>query len=96
MYKHQRRWAEAEAAYQQSLAIYREFGDCHGEGQALVNLALLRANQGDMAGALTLAREGLQVLEATEDETAKERVRKLVTDWEQQAGAQQSKEGKRS
>ena len=96
MYDNQGRWAEAEAAYQQSLAIYREFVDYHGEGQALVNLALLRANQGDMAGALTLAREALQVLEATEDETAKERVRKLVTDWEQQAGAQQSKEGKRS
>jgi hypothetical protein len=69
-------------------------GDRLGEGQTLENLALLRAAQGDITEALTLAREALQVFEATEDETAKERVRKLVAEWEQQA--QKNKKGERS
>ncbi len=95
MYRHQGRWTEAETAYQQSLAIEREFGDRLSEGQRLANLALLRADQGDMTEALTLAREALQGLDATEDETTKEKVRKLVAEWEQQAGTQKSKDGKR-
>jgi tetratricopeptide (TPR) repeat protein len=93
VYQNQGRWAEAEAAYQQSLAICREVGNRQAEGKTLKNLASLQAAQGDITAALTLAREALQVFEATEDETAKERVRKLVAEWEQQA--QKNKKGER-
>ena len=52
-------------AEQHSLALRRELGDRHGEGQTLANLALLRQAQGDKIAALGLAREALQVFEAT-------------------------------
>ena len=37
-YRELRRFEEAIACYQQSLAIFREIGDRHGEGLALNNL----------------------------------------------------------
>jgi hypothetical protein len=46
VYRAQGQYAEAEACYQQSLAIKREFGDRVGEGKTLENLALLREAQG--------------------------------------------------
>ena len=85
VYQDQERWTDAAAVYQQSLALRRELGDRHGEGQTLANLALLREAQGDKIEALRLAREALQVFEATEDKAAQERVRQFVAAWEPSA-----------
>ncbi|MEO1510382.1 MAG: tetratricopeptide repeat protein, partial [Cyanobacteria bacterium J06633_23] len=38
VYKDQGRWDEAIQCYEQSLAVYRELGDRHGEGLTLENL----------------------------------------------------------
>jgi tetratricopeptide (TPR) repeat protein len=84
VYDAQGRWAEAEACYQQSLVILREFGDRVGEGKTLENLALLKEAQGEVAGALQLEREALRVLETTEDQAAKEKARRLVAKWKGQ------------
>jgi hypothetical protein len=55
-----------------------------GEGQTLENIALLRVAQDDLTGALDMERAASQVLETTEDETAKEKARQLIKEWEQQ------------
>jgi tetratricopeptide (TPR) repeat protein len=86
-YEAQGRWVEAEACYQQSLAICREFGDRVGEGQTLNNLGLLREAREDIAGALDFARQAVSVLEKTEDKAELEKARRLVTKWDQQAKA---------
>jgi tetratricopeptide (TPR) repeat protein len=94
VYQSQRRWAEAIAVYEQSLAIKRELGDRYGEGQTLENIARLRAAQGDLAGALDMERAASQVLETTEDETAKEKARQLIKEWEQQLKKLKAHKGK--
>jgi len=80
------RWVEAEKCYQQDLAICREFGDRVGEGQTLGNLALIQEAQGEIAGALELARQAEAVFEKTEDKTALERARARVAEWAKVAG----------
>jgi hypothetical protein len=57
-----------------------------GEGKTLENLGLLRAAQGNLAGALALEREALRVRETTEDEAAKQEARRLVAKWEHSRG----------
>jgi tetratricopeptide (TPR) repeat protein len=82
VYQDQGRWPEAEAAYQDSLKINRQFGDRVMEGKTLENLALLRKAQADLPAALALEREALKVLETTQDEAAKRNARGLIAEWE--------------
>lgn len=70
--------------FQQSLVICRELGDRHGAGQILGNLALLRAAQGDIAGAMEFGRQAIAVLETTEDKAALEKARQIVAELEKQ------------
>ena len=82
VYRQQGRWVEAEAGYQQSLAIYPEVGDRVSEGQTLSNLALLREAQGDIVKALECGRQAVAVLETTEDRAYLEEAREWVAEWE--------------
>jgi tetratricopeptide (TPR) repeat protein len=59
--------AEAEAMFQQSLLAFRELRDRRKEGGSLLNLARLRALQGNPHSARELAREAVGLLEQTED-----------------------------
>jgi tetratricopeptide (TPR) repeat protein len=82
LYKAQGRWAEAETTYQQSLALVRSRAEAAGEGEALLRLARLKKVQGDLPAALVFARQAQAALETTADERAKERVRRLVAEWQ--------------
>ena len=62
VYKDQGRWDRAKEAYQQSLAIIREFGDRYGEGLALNNLGNVYETQGRWAQAEETLRQSLVIV----------------------------------
>jgi len=77
----QKRWAEADACYQESLAVRRELGDRAAEGETLLKMAALREAQGDLAAALDLARQAVDLLETTENVAALAEARRLLAEW---------------
>jgi tetratricopeptide (TPR) repeat protein len=89
LYTQQKKWAEAETCYQQSLTKYQEVGDRPHEGWVLQNFAQLHEAQGDIAGALELGRQGIAVLERTQDTRRLAEVRELVARWEGQVSSEQ-------
>ena len=62
-YRHLGRYDDAAAALEESLALYRRLGDVAGSSPALLNLANVRINTGDLDAGLALKLEALTVNE---------------------------------
>jgi tetratricopeptide (TPR) repeat protein len=63
LYQRQEHLDEAVTSYEESLPIYRELGDRHGEGQTLVNLGIVRSERGEFAIAQGCWRTAVALLE---------------------------------
>ncbi|MBE9069500.1 tetratricopeptide repeat protein, partial [Leptolyngbya cf. ectocarpi LEGE 11479] len=55
------------ALYEESLAIEEKIGNAQGKAATLHQLAILKANQGDVAGAIALYEESLAITEKIGD-----------------------------
>lgn len=69
------RWGEATDAFEQSLTIYREFGDGRGEGQTLNNLGIVYQQQGRWQEATDALKNSAEAFRDVGDHAAEERVR---------------------
>ena len=61
VYHYRDRWDEAIECYEQVLAIFRELGDRHSEGTALMNLGLVYRLQGRWSEAIEKFEESLAI-----------------------------------
>jgi tetratricopeptide (TPR) repeat protein len=57
----------AIAYYEQALAIFREIGDCGGEGCALFNMSVALDKVGERTQAIARAETALKIFEEIED-----------------------------
>jgi tetratricopeptide (TPR) repeat protein len=66
-WRDQRRWAEADAAFQESLRLRRQYGDRGGEGQTWFDLGYLYQAQGRWPDAETAFGQSLAIARAVGD-----------------------------
>ena len=62
VYGRQGQWDETKKLYQQSLTIYQELGDRHGEGMTLYNLGVIFERQDQQQQAIALWLEAITKL----------------------------------
>lgn len=68
---HLERYAEAEDALRHSQDVAQQTGDAHAQGSVLGALASLHAARGEHDQAIQVAREGLEVVKASQDQRTK-------------------------
>jgi DNA-binding SARP family transcriptional activator len=62
------KWSEAEAIYQDALALTKRIGDVRSQAQATIQLGQLKFNQGDHSAALAFFEQAKLQCEATSDQ----------------------------
>ena len=72
--------------YELQLAIVREIGDRHGEGNALWNMSLALDQLGERGQAIQHAEQALTILEQIEDPGAA-KVRSRLAAWREQTNS---------